>query len=62
MRIIHDTAFAMTKALTEVVAPCIREEEQAELFRLFLEICKAGIQGYEIQVNRAGLRLRPTKN
>jgi hypothetical protein len=62
MRLTHDVAIAMAKALLDVIAPALREEEQRDAFSEFYEICKAGIEAYEVQVCRMQKRLDPTRN
>jgi hypothetical protein len=61
-RIYHDAAFPMAKALIDVVAPCIREEERREAFDEFYRICLAGIEAFVIHWNRMESRLHPGKN
>jgi hypothetical protein len=61
-RLIHDTAMAMAQAILDLVAPCLREEEQMEAFGEFYIACKAGIEVFCIQQDRMRQRLRPTRN
>jgi hypothetical protein len=58
----HDHAMAMARAVLEIVAPCIREEERREAFNLFYEACKAGLEHYELKADRIRKRLMPGKN
>jgi hypothetical protein len=61
-RICHDAAFPMAKALLDVVAPCIREEERRDAFDAFYRICLDGIEAFLIRHNRMESRLHPGKN
>ena len=59
-RLIHDVAFVMAIELVERLN--LRPEERIEARREFYEICKAGIETYEIQKTRVLHRLNPTGN
>jgi hypothetical protein len=61
-RLIHDAAFAMAKALLDLTSSALRDEEQREAFQEFYEVCKAGLEAYELQIARREHRLRPEKN
>jgi hypothetical protein len=61
-RLEHDAAYMMARHLIEVIAPCLREEEKIDAFREFYHVCRAGIEAYEIQVNRMRQRLKPLSN
>jgi hypothetical protein len=61
-RLSHDAAFAMAKALLEITAPCLMEAEKREAFREFYEICRAGLEAYDAQVDRMQRRMQPGKN
>lgn len=61
-RIRHDAAFAAAKASLDVVAPCLREEEQAEVFGIFYQIAVASLEAYEAMVQREANRLHPSDN
>jgi hypothetical protein len=58
-RLIHDAAFALSRGILSVFAPCLREEEQREAFREVYERVKAGIERFEIESDRMAQRLRP---
>jgi hypothetical protein len=61
-RLIHDAAWAAARHLTEVVAPCLRGEEQADAFHELYRIVKAALEAYEIQASREAHRLKPSRN
>ena len=61
-RLIHDAAFAMAKALLDITSPCLHAEEQREAFREFYDVCRAGLEAYEVQTCRMQHRLRPGNN
>jgi hypothetical protein len=58
----HDHAFALATAILEMVAPCLRGEEQRDAFDMFYEAAKAGFQHYEEQADRRQQRLGPSAN
>ncbi len=60
--LIHDHAMALAKAILDIIAPCLREEEQREAFGQFYEACKAGFMHYEERADRMMRRLRPLEN
>ncbi len=53
---------ALAKAILDIVAPCLREEEQKEAFGMFYEACKAALMHYEERADRMLHRLRPMNN
>jgi hypothetical protein len=61
-RLIHDVAFALSVDILEVVAGCVREEEQRDAFVAIYERVKAGIECFDMQSMRIMSRLRPGKN
>jgi hypothetical protein len=59
----HDAAVGMSRALVEIIAPCLRPEEQQEAFREFYEVIRAGLEAYEAQLERKTLgATRPSRN
>jgi hypothetical protein len=61
-RLIHDVAFATSRGILEVIAGCLREEEQREAFAEIYERVKAGIESFELHSDRMESRLRPGRN
>jgi hypothetical protein len=61
-RLTHDVAWTTAMHILEVVAPCLREEEQREAFAQFYVLVKAGLECFEIQAERADRRLKPSSN
>jgi len=61
-RLIHDVAFATSRHILELFAGCIREEEQRDAFGEIYERIKAGIECFEVQVNRKARRIDPGTN
>jgi hypothetical protein len=61
-RLIHDVAFATSRSILEVIAGCLREEEQRDAFAEIYDRVKAGIERFELHSNRMESRLRPGKN
>jgi hypothetical protein len=61
-RLIHDVAFATSRSILEVIAGCLREEEQREAFAEIYERVKAGIESFELHSSRLESRLRPGRN
>jgi hypothetical protein len=52
-RLIHDVAVATTTHILEIIAGCLREEEQLDAFAEIYERVKAGIEAFEINRNRS---------
>ena len=52
----------LAEGVLEVVGKLIRDDEKLTVFNEFYVICCAGIEAYEIQLNRQRQRLKPTKN
>ena len=61
-RLTHDAAVAMAHALLDRVKPCLREEEWRLAFLEFYQICRAGIEAYNIQQDRMRQRMKPLDN
>jgi hypothetical protein len=61
-RLQHDAAFAMARALLEIVQNCIRPEDHRDAFDEFYRVCKAGLEAYSVQQTRMEQRLRPSWN
>ena len=51
-RLIHDVAVATSKHVLEIVAGCLREEEQLDAFAEIYERVKAGIEAFDLNRNR----------
>jgi hypothetical protein len=58
-RLRHDSAWRLCRRLVLIVAPALREEEQAECFREFLPIIPDELVRYEAQRQRHHQRLHP---
>jgi len=61
-RLIHDVAFATSRSILDVFAPCLREEEQREAFAEIYNRVKAGLELYELSNNHMESRLHPGRN
>lgn len=48
----HDVAVKMARALVEIIANCLREEEHRDAFEEFYRVCHEGIGAFATQVNR----------
>lgn len=59
---IHDAAWAIATALVEAMTPALGEGEHQEAFAVFYETARAGIEAYEVQLERMQQRLRPGEN
>lgn len=60
-RLQHDAAVAIAKACLDVIAPCIHAELHKRAWQSFYEIAKAGIEAYEVHVDRTQQRLHPSR-
>jgi hypothetical protein len=60
--LLHDSAVVTAKALLEIIAPVLRDDEKRDVYEAFYSACKAGIEAYVIQRNREVQRLNPTRN
>jgi hypothetical protein len=60
-RLIHDAAFILARELASRLN-LAREEQVEEAVEEFYLICRAALEGYEIQANRMQQRLRPCSN
>lgn len=58
----HDTAWATAVSILEVFEPLLREEEQREAFAEVYQRVKAGLECFEIEMDRRDARLKPTRN
>ena len=61
-RLQHDAAVAIAKACLDVIAPSIHPELDKQVWQSFYEVAKAGIEAYEVQVDRMQHRLHPSRN
>jgi hypothetical protein len=61
-RLQQDAAFAMARALLEIVPNCIRPEEHRDAFNEFYHVCKAGLEAFSVQQARMEQRSRPSRN
>jgi DNA-binding protein YbaB len=53
----NDAAFALAKVVVGMVAPCLREEEQRELFEMVYTAAKDALARYEEKADRRMKRL-----
>lgn len=60
--LIHDHAMALAKANLDIVASCLREEEQREAFNQFYEAAKATLIHFDERANRMRRRVDPSNN
>ncbi len=60
--LIHDHAFVMATALVEIISSCVRPEEEREAFTLFYEVCRSGIEEYELKAARIRRTITPSRN
>lgn len=60
--LIHNHAWAITGHLVEVVSGSLREEEQREVFAELYEIVKAGLESYQVYLQRQRSRLGTSRN
>lgn len=61
-RKIHDVSVAMAQALLDLMQPHLPYVERLKAIGDFYCVCKAGIEAYEIQLNRMRHRLKPLEN
>ncbi len=61
-RLVSDCARMMGKALLDLIAHNYRPEEHHDIWEAFTEVCRAGIEAYEIQSRRLEQRLQPGIN
>jgi hypothetical protein len=61
-RLQHDTAVAIAKACLDVIASCVHQSCHKDAWDEFYAIARAGIEAYELHVDRMQRRLRPTDN
>lgn len=60
--LLTDHALALTKAVLDIVAPCLREDERREAFAMFFEAAKATLLSYEEKADRMPRRVNPSAN
>ncbi len=60
--LIHDTSWSAAYSMVEVVAPCLREEEQAEAFHAFYRRVRAALEAYAIMSERGWRCANPSRN
>jgi hypothetical protein len=61
-RLQHDVALMMAQHCVELMMNLLDEVQQRQAREGFYEICKAGIECYEVQSDRMQQRLRPMSN
>jgi hypothetical protein len=61
-RLAADCSRAMAKALLNLIAHNYRQEEHNDIWQAFTEVCRSGIEAYDLQSRRLESRLRPSKN
>ena len=61
-RLIHDAAWAIATALDQAISPALPEDERESAFGVFYTAARAGIEAYEVQLERMQQRLHPSKN
>lgn len=61
-RLIHDASWAISQHILDVFAGLLRDEEKRDAFaEIYLRV-KAGLECYEVQVDRMRRRLKPSLN
>jgi len=53
---------ALAKVILEMIAPCLRPEEQREAFRMIYESTIATLSSYEKLADRMRRRVKPSLN
>lgn len=61
-RLCHDCALMMMEHCIELLVNVLDEEQRLQGRDGIYEICLAGIEAYEVQVDRIQKRLRPMEN
>jgi hypothetical protein len=61
-RLLHDTAWSCAYSLVEVIAPCLREDEQTDAFHEFYKRVRAAVETYLIMEAREARQLTPSRN
>jgi hypothetical protein len=61
-RLCHDCALMMTEHCIELLVNVLDEEQKLQARDGIFEICLAGLECYELQVDRMQKRLRPMQN
>jgi hypothetical protein len=57
-----DHAMALAKAILDIIAPCLRDEEKRDAFNMFVETAKASFEHYEMMADRRTRRIGPSNN
>ncbi|MCE9565752.1 MAG: hypothetical protein K8U57_27320 [Planctomycetes bacterium] len=60
--LISDHAMALAKVILEMIAPCLREEEQKDAFKMIYEACAATLNSFEEKADRMHRRVKPSNN
>lgn len=60
--LVSDHAMALAKVILEMIAPCLRPEEQREAFRMIYESTIATLSSYEKLADRMRRRVKPSLN
>ncbi|MBN9120389.1 MAG: hypothetical protein J0I06_14735 [Planctomycetes bacterium] len=53
---------ALGQAILDIVAPCLRPEEQRDAFEMFVTAAKAVLDSYEEKADRMRRRVKPSAN
>jgi hypothetical protein len=61
-RLINEVAVATSRSILKLFVSCLREEEQRAAMEEIYDAVKAGIEFYELSINRMERRLHPTRN
>lgn len=61
-RLRHDAAWAIATTILECIENCIRPEEQKDASHELYWRVKAGIECYDLMVEREQQRLKPSEN
>jgi len=59
-RLINDVALMMAEHLMKMIM--VPEDMRKEVFKDFYDVCRFGLDAYELQIDRMQQRLRPCKN
>ncbi|QJW98488.1 hypothetical protein [Frigoriglobus tundricola] len=58
--LLTDHAMGLAKAILDIVAPCLSEEERHEAFGMFFEAAKGVLLSYEEKAERMRQRVKPS--
>ncbi|MHB1423124.1 MAG: hypothetical protein ACYC3I_08010 [Gemmataceae bacterium] len=61
-RLQHDVALMITEHCIELLVNVLDEEEKLQARDGIYEICLAGMEAYELQIDRMQRRLKPLQN